>query len=206
MTDNKPYNLFTEITNYEMNKPGSDKHDIFCATLSTIQPDNKPYSRTVFIIDIMDEKFKFITSIFSSKCGDIKYNNNVSLLFRWKTTQVIISGKAYVCSNDINNKYWNKRTINQQQASWEKYTSLKYITNKYNTEISKVHYTKESRVPDINLPRVPSWGVVEIIPFSYDFTIDNEYNNKKRMHFELKMMTREWIKSPDKFTVIIEEE
>ena len=202
-----PQQLFNELANFELNKEDSDRYDIFTAALSTIQPNNTPYSRSVLITDTACEKFDFITSTVSSKCDDIRYNNNTSLLFRWKNNQIIITGKAYICSNDLNNEYWNKRTLTQKQSSWDRYTSLSsIIKNKYNIE--KFITPKYIQLPIVSeyipLPRVPTWGVVQIKPSAYDFTIDNE-NNKKRLHFELNSSS-EWIKMCDKFTVIIGEE
>ena len=202
-----PHQLFNELANFELNKQDSDRYDIFTAVLSTIQPNNTPYSRSVLITDTVCEKFKFITSTVSSKCDDIIYNNNISLLFRWKNNQIIITGTAYICSNDVNDEYWNKRTLTQKQSSWDRYTSLSsIIKNKYNIE--KFITPKYIQLPIVSeyiqLPRVPTWGVVQIKPSAYDFTIDNE-NNKKRMHFELNSSS-EWIKMCDKFTVIIGEE
>ena len=202
-----PQQLFNELANFELNKEDSDRYDIFTAALSTIQPNNTPYSRSVLITDTACEKFDFITSTVSSKCDDIRYNNNTSLLFRWKNNQIIITGKAYICSNDVNDEYWNKRTLTQKQSSWDRYTSLSsIIKNKYNIE--KIITPKYIQLPIVSeyipLPRVPTWGVVQIKPIAYDFTIDNE-NNKKRLHFELNSSS-EWIKMCDKFTVIIGEE
>ena len=203
---NNPHQLFNELANFELNKEDSDRYDIFTAALSTIQPNNTPYSRSVLITDTACEKFHFITSIVSSKCDDIRYNNNTSLLFRWKNNQIIITGKAYICSNDLNDEYWNKRTLTQKQSSWDRYTSLSsIIKNKYNIE--KIITPKYIQLPIVSeyipLPRVPTWGVVQIKPTAYDFTIDNE-NNKKRLHFKLNS-NGEWINMPDKFTVILGE-
>ena len=203
-----PHQLFNELANFELNKEDSDRYDIFTAVLSTIQPNNTPYSRSVLITDTACEKFDFITSTVSSKCDDIRYNNNASLLFRWKNNQNIITGKAYICSNDINDEYWNKRTLTQKQNSWDRYTSLySIVKNKYNIEKSIIpEYIPLPRASlhILPLPRVPTWGVVQIIPTAYDFTIDNE-NNKKRLHFELNS-SGAWIKMCDKFTVILGED
>ena len=201
-----PQQLFNELANFELNKQNCDRYDIFTAALSTIQPNNTPYSRSVLITDTACEKFDFITSTVSSKCDDIRYNNNISLLFRWKNNQIIITGKAYICSNDVNDEYWNKRTLTQKQSSWDRYTSLSsIIKNKYNIE--KFITPKYIQLPIVSeyipLPRVPTWGAVQIKPSAYDFTIDNE-NNKKRLHFELNS-NGEWINMPDKFTVILGE-
>ena len=220
ISTNNPYQLFTEIIETELNNNSEyNRKNMYCAVLSTIQSNNTPFSRSVYIIDTIDEKMTFITSILSSKCDDINNNNNVSLLFRWKNNQINICGKAYICSNDINTEYWNKRSLIHQQNSWKRYRSLHYIvSNKYNIPLPEVPYIPLPEVPYIPLPEVPSiplpevpsipltkvphWGIVQIIPNSYDFTINIENYSKKRTHFAINSHG-EWIKLNDKFTLIL---
>ena len=157
-----------------------DKHGII-GILSTIQPDNKPYSRAVFIYDIdytfnKTGKFSFITSTITSKCEDIKYNPHVSLLFLWNEHQIVISGIANICDKDINDNVWNSRTDRQHKNSWNNYISRNEI-------VSDIINISDS--PEFRLPRVPNWSVIEIIPKTFDFSYEGPLLSRIRAHYYL---------------------
>ena len=153
------------------------------AILSTIQPNNTPHSRAVFIykIDYNTIKFSFITNILSSKCDDIRYNSNISLLFLLGDKQIIVNGTAIIGDNETNYNVWNTRTDIQHISSWKKYNMLNLgqsntIVNSNITQISS----------NIRMPKVPGWGVVSIIPKTFDFSQEeSEPNIRIRIHYYL---------------------
>lgn len=152
------------------------------AILSTIQPNNTPHSRTICIykIDYNKIKFSFITNILSSKCNDIRYNLNVSLLFQLGDKQITVNGTAIIGDSETNCNVWNSRTDIQHISSWKKYNMLnivhKTIENSNITQISS----------NIRMPKVPNWGVVSIIPKTFDFSQEESaLNIHIRYHYYL---------------------
>jgi len=153
------------------------------ANLSTIQPNNTPHSRTVYIykIDYNTIKLSFITNILSSKCNDIRYNSNVSLLFLLGDKQITINGTAIIGDNETNCNVWNNRTDAQHISSWKKYNMLNLAQS--NT-IEKRNITQISS--NIIMPKVPNWGVVSIIPKTFDFSQEESASNIRiRIHYYL---------------------
>ena len=176
-----PMNLFKDWCShfYEHKLPIRDG---LTAILSTIQPNNTPHSRAVFIykIDYDKIKFSFITNILTSKCDDIRYNSNVSLSFLLGQKQITINGTAIIGDSETNCNVWNTRTDIQHISSWKKYNMLnivhKTIENSNITQISS----------NIRMPKVPNWGVISIIPKTFDFSQEESTSNiRVRFHYYL---------------------
>ena len=152
------------------------------AILSTIQPNNTPHSRTVYIykIDYDKIKFSFITNILTSKCNDIRYNSNVSLLFLLDNKQITVNGTAIIGDNETNRNEWNSRTNLQHISSWTKYNMVNMVHNTIkNSNITQIS-------SNIKIPKVPNWGVVSIISKTFDFSQEESASNIRiRYHYYL---------------------
>lgn len=176
-----PMNLFKDWCSqfYENKLPIRDGLN---AVLSTIQPNNTPHSRAVFIykIDYNKIKFLFITNILTSKCNDIRYNSNISLSFLLGQKQIIVNGTAIIGDSETNCNVWNTRTDIQHISSWKKYNMLNKVHNTIeNSNITQIN-------SNIRMPKVPNWGVVSIIPKTFDFSQEESTSNIRiRYHYYL---------------------
>ena len=169
--------------------PHSPNRDGVVAILSTIQPNNTPHSRAVYIYNINYDynntcNFSFITNILTSKCNDIQYNSHVSLLFLWKEHQIIVNGTATICNAETNNKIWNSRTDIQHKNSWNNYRCHNNIvpipvdsTQLESNIIESISQLK------LRLPIVPNWGSIYIIPRTYDFSYEGILLSRVRIHY-----------------------
>ena len=180
-TVDSPMNLFKDWCShfYEHKLPIRDGLN---AILSTIQPNNTPHSRAVFIykIDYNKIKFLFITNILTSKCNDIRYNSNVSLSFILGQKQITVNGTAIIGDSETNCNVWNNRTNLQHISSWKNYNMLKVVHNTIeNSNITQIN-------SNIRMPKVPNWGVVSIIPKTFDFSQEESTSNiYVRYHYYL---------------------
>lgn len=173
-------------------KHNNDEKKGIVAILSTIQPNNTPYSRAIYIYNIdytfnKTGKISFITNAITSKCNDIISNPNVSLLFLWKEHQIIISGKAYIADTTENNEVWNSRTHHQHVSSWNNYNIINNI---------KPSNTSILNTTIIKLPRVPNWCVVNIIPETFDFSYEGTLLSRIRVHYYLDENNNWNVKKP----------
>ena len=137
--------------------------------------------KPVLVTDFNTIKLSFITNILSSKCDDIRYNSNVSILFLLDDKQITVNGTAIIGDNETNCNVWNNRTDAQHISSWKKYNRLNLaqsntIVNSNITQISS----------NIRMPKVPGWGVVSIIPKTFDFSQEESVSNIRiRIHYYL---------------------
>ncbi len=89
----------------------SNIEEVNAMTLSTVNNENKPTSRTVLLKGFDTEGFSFFTNYNSAKGQGINKNINVSLCFYWKELQrqVRIEGEAKKLSDQENDEYFNSR-------------------------------------------------------------------------------------------------
>ena len=75
---------------------GSDRKDPNAMTLSTVDDDNRPASRTVLLKYFDQGGFVFFTNLESAKSQQIENNDQVALLFFWSDLgrQVAVRGMA----------------------------------------------------------------------------------------------------------------
>ena len=176
------------------------------STLSTIDSSNNPKSRCINIISFNDEIFKFYTSYYSGKCDDIKYNENVCLLFRWNDKQIMVSGKAIFKTYEENLIEWNNKSYSSQVNSWNSYllaTQNKLYMQKESAcdcfNITSNEYNFSNEITDTHLPlsKVPGWGYIEIYANEFNFSNEIIGNNRIKKHFKMNLDNK-WIHYPEK--------
>lgn len=138
------------------------------ATLSTVDPDGKPWSRTVLMKGFGKEGFLFFTNYESRKAKHIAANKNVSLLFPWLALerQVIIHGRAAKILPKESLQYFQSRPKGSQIGAWaspqsQAIPSRKFLTIQWNN-IKQKFANKE-------IPLPPFWGGYRVIPQTIEF-------------------------------------
>ena len=138
------------------------------ATLATVDPDGKPWTRTVLAKGFGKEGFLFFTNYESRKAKHIAANKNVSLLFPWLAIQrqVIIHGRAAKILPKESLQYFQSRPKGNQISAWaspqsQEITSRKFLTIQWNN-IKRKFANKE-------IPPPPFWGGYRVVPQTIEF-------------------------------------
>lgn len=147
------------------------------ATLATVDPDGKPWTRTILIKGFGKEGFLFFTNYKSRKARHLAANENVSLLFPWLAIerQVIIHGRAAKIAPKESLQYFQSRPKGNQIGAWaspqsQVIPSRKFLTLQW-SEIKQKFTGKE-------IPLPPFWGGYRILPQTIEFW----QGGKNRIH------------------------
>lgn len=137
-------------------------------TLATVDPDGKPWTRTVLMKGFGKEGFLFFTNYESRKARHLAANENVSLLFPWIALerQVIINGRAVKILPKESLQYFRSRPKGSQIGAWASPQSQAILSRKFLVlqcdEIKQKFAGKE-------IPPPPFWGGYRVIPQTIEF-------------------------------------
>lgn len=145
----------------------SNIDEVNAMTLSTVNNENKPTSRTVLLKGFDLEGFSFFTNYNSAKGQDITNNNNVSLCFYWRELQrqVRIEGKAKKLSDQENDVYFNSRPLGSKIGAWASPQS-QVIKSRTVLEENEIRIKQEFGE---NVQRPNHWGGYKITPSYFEF-------------------------------------
>jgi len=137
-------------------------------TVSTVDSEGRPSSRTV-LLKYFDEKgFVFFTNYESNKAKQIDANPNVSMLFFWSDAarQVKIRGKAERIPTAETLKYFMARPRGSQIGAWVSaqssiISSRSLLENKFQ-EMKQKFSNKEIPLPSF-------WGGYRVVPEVVEF-------------------------------------
>ena len=137
-------------------------------TVSTVDSEGRPSSRTV-LLKYFDEKgFVFFTNYESDKAKQIDANPNVSMLFFWSDAarQVKIRGKAERIPASETLKYFMSRPRGSQIGAWVSaqssiISSRSLLENKFQ-EMKQKFSNKEIPLPSF-------WGGYRVVPEVVEF-------------------------------------
>jgi len=137
-------------------------------SISTVDSENRPSSRTVLLKYFDENGFVFFTNYESKKSEHIEANPNVSLLFFWSDAarQVKIRGKAERISTKETLKYFIGRPRGSQIGAWVSaqssvITSRSLLENKFQ-EMKEKFSNKEIPLPSF-------WGGYRVVPEEVEF-------------------------------------
>jgi len=137
-------------------------------SISTVDSENRPSSRTVLLKYFDENGFVFFTNYESKKSEHIEANPNVALLFFWSDAarQVKIRGKAERISTKETLKYFIGRPRGSQIGAWVSaqssvITSRSLLENKFQ-EMKKKFSNKEIPLPSF-------WGGYRVVPEEVEF-------------------------------------
>lgn len=137
-------------------------------TVSTVDGEGRPSSRTVLLKYFDESGFVFFTNYESKKARDIEENPWVSMLFFWSDAarQVKIRGKAERISTAETTKYFMSRPRGSQIGAWVSaqssvVTSRSLLENKFQ-EMKQKFSNKEIPLPSF-------WGGYRVVPEEIEF-------------------------------------
>lgn len=137
-------------------------------TLSTVDAEGRPFSRTVLLKSFDPQGFVFYTNYESRKAQHIAQNPNVSLLFAWLPLerQVLINGTAEKLSLSESANYFRKRPRESQLAAWASQQSRKISTRQL---LDEALQSMKRKFTQGEIPLPPFWGGFRIKPEQMEF-------------------------------------
>ena len=160
-----PYVQFEDWFSYACETVPMDPNAV---TISTVDSDNRPASRTVLLKYFDENGFVFFTNYSSKKAQHIETNPNVSLLFFWcdAARQVKIRGKAERIPAKETLTYFLSRPRGSQIGAWVSeqssvISSRSLLENKFQ-EMKTKFSNKEVPLPSF-------WGGYRVVPEQIEF-------------------------------------
>lgn len=147
---------------------GPDRMDPNAMTLSTVDADKRPASRTVLLKYFDDRGFVFFTNLESRKASHIAANANVALLFFWRELgrQISIRGTAAKIPSAETLKYFATRPRGSQIGAWVSSQSS-IISARSLLEAKFEELKQKFRDGDVPLPSF--WGGYRVAPLEIEF-------------------------------------
>lgn len=137
-------------------------------SISTVDGQNQPSSRTV-LLKYFDEKgFVFFTNFASKKAEHIETNPNVALLFFWSgaARQVKIRGTAEKIPTSETLKYFVARPRGSQIGAWvSAQSSVISSRSLLETEFQKL----KNKFKNKEVPLPSFWGGYRVVPYEIEF-------------------------------------
>ena len=135
--------------------------------LSTVDSENRPSSRILYLKGTVDDNFGFFTNYNSKKGQDLILNSNASMLFFWPglERQVRIEGTVEKVDEQISDSYFEMRPRGSQVGAWASNQSEVLETR---DELEKRVGEFASKFPT-SVPRPPHWGGYFLKPQLIEF-------------------------------------
>jgi len=146
----------------------SDRMDPNAMTLSTVDADNRPASRTVLLKYFDERGLVFFTNLESRKATHIAGNAHVALLFFWRELgrQVSIRGTASRVPTRETLRYFATRPRGSQIGAWVSAQSS-IISTRSLLEAKFEELRQKFRDKEIPLPSF--WGGYRVAPLEIEF-------------------------------------
>lgn len=145
--------------------------------LATVDKNNKPSSRIVYLREFRDNHFYFYTNYQSRKAIDISANSNVCMTFFWPELerQVRIEGTVTFAEKEKSDAYFNHRPTASKIGAWSSPQS-KPLTNRETLE--QLVQENITKFTDKEITRPEFWGGYKITANYYEFW----QGRKSRLH------------------------
>jgi pyridoxamine 5'-phosphate oxidase len=159
-----PYDLF-ELWMHEAVDTKEKEPNAF--SLSTVDAQNAPSSRVVYLKDILDGEFVLYTNYQSKKGKDIEFNPNVSMLFFWPISlrQIRVEGVCSKVATSISDDYFKSRPRRSQIGAWASSQSEDLVDRSDLEERIRLFENKFQK----DVPRPDHWGGYQIKPKKFEF-------------------------------------
>lgn len=160
----EPFTLFNSWYKeaFDTNQPEANAF-----VLSTVDNEQRPSSRILYLKEMADEEFVFYTNYKSHKGKDLEDNNNASMLFFWpgKERQIRIEGTVEKVSSETSDAYFASRPRGSQVGAWASEQSQE-LTDREMLENRVAEFAQKFPA---EVPRPPHWGGYKLKPRVVEF-------------------------------------
>jgi pyridoxamine 5'-phosphate oxidase len=155
----------------------TDISDSTAMTLATVNSKGQPSQRTVLLKYYDGNGFVFFTNFSSRKAGEMKDNQQVSIIFVWLDLerQIIINGSAEKISAAESAKYFLSRPKESQMAAWV--SSQSHPVSSRQMLLQKFQEMK-TKIGEGKVPLPSFWGGYRVNPIEIEFW----QGRKNRLH------------------------
>ncbi|MBK6985195.1 MAG: pyridoxamine 5'-phosphate oxidase [Bacteroidetes bacterium] len=153
-------------------------NEVAACNLATVDKNNKPSARIIYLREFSNNKFYFYTNYDSRKAAEIANNPNVCLTFFWPELERqvriegVISKKAEAEKSDA---YFNARPQDSKIGAW---SSPQSKVLKDREELNTFIENNKTKYKDQEIPRPDFWGGYIIKANYYEFW----QGRKNRLH------------------------
>jgi pyridoxamine 5'-phosphate oxidase len=153
-------------------------NEVAACNLATVDKNNKPSARIIYLREFSDNEFYFYTNYDSRKAAEIANNPNVCLTFFWPELERqvriegVISKKAEAEKSDA---YFNARPQDSKIGAW---SSPQSKVLKDREELNSFIENNKTKYKDQEIPRPDFWGGYIIKANYYEFW----QGRKNRLH------------------------
>lgn len=164
ITGKNPFELFESWMQNALDKKCIEAN---ACVVSTVDNDNQPSSRIVYLKELINNEFVFYTNYHSHKGKDIARNNKISMLFFWPALQqqIRIEGTVEKLDEATSDAYFQSRPKESKIGAWASYQSEKLASRE---ELEKRIEELTEKYPN-EVPKPPHWGGFALTPIRIEF-------------------------------------
>lgn len=176
---------FDKAKETEINDPNA-------LALGTSDKNNQPNVRMVLLKGLSEKGFVFYTNFNSKKGNELRFNQQASMCFHWKSLrrQVRIIGKVEKVTDAEADNYFNSRPYKNKIAAWA--SSQSEILEKREIFLLKIKEYEKKYSDQKNVPRPSHWSGWRLLPNEIEFWVDGEGREHQRLNY--KFFENKWIK------------
>lgn len=160
-------------------------------SIATVGEGGVPSSRMVLLKSWGEDGFVFYTNLESRKAGELKENQNIALLFHWKSIerQVRIEGSVTPVSDEEADAYFATRGRDSQIGAWASNQSSA-MEGRFDLEKAVAKYAAKFHVGTV--PRPPHWSGYRVGVKSFEFWRQKAFRLHERRKFNINNEGTDW--------------
>ncbi|MBN8817012.1 MAG: pyridoxamine 5'-phosphate oxidase [Sphingomonas sp.] len=175
----------------------SEPNDPNAMALATAGEVGNPSVRMVLLKGQGPDGFVFYTNLDSHKGNDLRENQQVALLFHWKSLrrQIRIEGNVEPVTDAEADAYFATRGRDSQLGAWASDQSRSLDSR----EIFEARFEEvKARFDGQDVPRPPNWSGFRVIPENIEFWQDRAHRLHERRFFVAQNdgLWAEWLLYP----------
>jgi pyridoxamine 5'-phosphate oxidase len=161
-------------------------NEVHACNLATVNSNNKPSARIIYLREFSDNEFYFYTNYDSRKAIDISKNPNVCLTFFWPELERQIRIEGIIikkAETEKSDSYFNARPLDSKIGAW---SSPQSHVLKNREELNSFIENNKEKFKNKEIPRPDFWGGYIIKASYYEFWQGRKNRLHDRIAFSLE--------------------